>query len=251
MDICLLDRRGLENIHHSQVDHILTWLELKHILDTFGAIHRFLGERLPDGSTLPHVLLASGYHSDIVVDMEKVFEHPNLLDLLAHQIVLCMRGVAKKEIIMHPDMFIAGVPNGAINLGKVVADIIGVHFLPLEKDSRGVFRVVGDEALPDGVPVLLIDDVGTFCTSADKAARAILGRFPGVRIMPYEAMVLNRGQSALRTMANQMCRIISVVHKPLPIWAPCKDECPHCRAGSRAMKLEDMSREVLVAARNG
>ncbi|HNW50908.1 MAG TPA: orotate phosphoribosyltransferase [Prolixibacteraceae bacterium] len=111
---------------------------------------------------------ASGWHSPIYCDNRKVLSHPDTRDFICQQFV---RIIKEK----YPDVeMIAGVATGAIAIGVLVADKLGLPFIYVRskpKDHGLENLIEGD--LDAGQKVVVIEDLVSTGGSSLKAAEAI------------------------------------------------------------------------------
>lgn len=210
--------------------HLLTEEEVIYIAETLGAFWKYNYEVAKQGKSGLHAILKSGLHSDGFFISAILLEHSNIRWLFANQMVLRFNELG----IPKPD-WIVGIPKGATELGKDVAEIMGVKNAEIKKGDDGRISLES-EIMPDET-LLGVEDFSTRGTGFKEAVLAILSKQPKVKFLPYYGVILNRGglTEVEAEGIAQPFRIVPVTVKRINDWEP--PECPLCREfGSEAIK---------------
>jgi len=182
-----------------------------------------------------HALLKSLRHSDQFFVSKILLAHKNVREIIAHQLVMTYR----ERGIALPDG-VAGIPDGATELGEDFARIMGVRSVKMKK-AEG--KIVIDDNLPAGFRLLLIEDFCTRGTGFVEAAKDILRAFPATEILPLEIVILNRGGlSVIEVKMNGFddleFDVVALVTEKIDDWIA--EECELCiKFGSKPIKPKD------------
>jgi len=115
-----------------------------------------------------HFTWASGWKSPIYCDNRKTLSYPEIRDLLKQSFAkLIEQKYGKPE-------FIAGVATGAIAIGALVADFMGVPFVYVRPKPKehGLGNMIEGE-VPKGKKVIVIEDLISTGKSSLKAVEAL------------------------------------------------------------------------------
>lgn len=164
----------------------LTVEEVVHIATILGAYWQYDYAAAQKGRLGLHALLKSGWHSEGFIDMKILLQHENIMEIIAHQIVLQIRSLG----LTTPDR-IVGVPNGATELATRIAKMLGTRSVRMEKVGG---RMILDTEIPDGTSVLCVEDVCTRATGYKEAIREIANKYPFANFVPYAPVIFNRGE---------------------------------------------------------
>ncbi|MDO8424668.1 MAG: hypothetical protein Q7S70_01885 [bacterium] len=210
---------------------LLTELEVVYIAQTLGAFWRYDYVAAKIGRVGLHAELKSGLHSDGFFISRILLESPNIRLIIADQQALRFRQLA----LPHPD-WVAGIPDGATDLGKDVADLFGANLALMKKEDGRISTV---SQIPDGETLLLVEDFCTRGTGYIETVLDILAKQPKVRVLPYELVIINRGgldsiKVSIGNGAEFVAKVVPVVNYRVNDWKP--EECPLCKMGSKAIK---------------
>lgn len=142
--------------------------------------------------------LASGAHSDVYIDVKKAWTDPERLARLAEALA----------VHVLPGDRLAGMELGAVPLVVATALRTGSHYLIIRKaakDHGTRQRFEGD--LPEGAPVLLIEDVTTSGGSAADSVTVL--RAAGAKIDRAVAVV-DREMGAVGRLAQLGVTLVSL-----------------------------------------
>lgn len=180
----------------------------------------------------PHVILASGKHSNGFFLCKKVLKYGNLREMLAACIINNLRKVGSLSGIGG----VFGAPYSSITLSADVAKLMRVPHYIVEKSKNPdgsdgmVFKA--DDPIPDGTTLLQVEELITTLHSASLAKDAIITGNPGqVNFFPVIGALVYRPDNLENEFARYVCAHIS---KSVPSWEP--DKCPLCAKGSVAIR---------------
>lgn len=206
---------------------LLTPEEVVYMAETVGALWRYDYAALEQGRPGLHAELKSGLHSDGFFVSRILLESWNMRVIMADQIVLrfCQQRWNKPA-------WVAGIPDGATELGKEVARIMGVKAAEMKKENG---KITLNTLLPPGETLLMVED---FCTQGTGFREAVLDisvKQPGIQILRLVMVIINRGGlKEIRVENVGNFKIVPVVEYRVQDWKP--KDCPLCRAGSRVIK---------------
>ncbi len=229
IDILRLDRAGILGLRPTDVDRRLRPEEILHLATVLGAFWTYHYDRALIKPGL-HASLKSGLHSDGFFVSRILLAAENIRRILAEQLVKRLV-IADVERPTH----VAGIPDGATQLGRAVAEILGKPHLTLAKVD-GKIRLM--EPVPDRSQLLLIEDFCTRGTGFAEAVTAILESSfcpPTAQITRINPVIINRGGlEAVSVKRYGEFPVLSIVSRRIQDWTA--DECPLCRIGSEAIK---------------
>lgn len=210
---------------------LLTEEEVVYIAETLGAFWKYDYEAVKRGKAGLHAELKSLLHSDGFFISRILLEPPNIRTIMADQQVMRFNQLG----IPRPD-WVAGIPDGATELGKEVAELLGTKHAEMKKEEG---RIVLTSCIPALETLLLDEDFCTRGTGYTEAVLNILSRQPAVEILPYELVIINRG--GLKKILVEgfgsyklVAKVVAVVNYRVNDWKP--EECPLCEMGSKAIK---------------
>jgi len=224
-----MNRDELLALEPRDIQRFLTSEEVKHIARTLGAFWSYDYEASKAGKHGLHAELKSGRHSDGFFVSRIMLEADNIRSIMAHQIVMRLADSGVPS-----PCYIAGIPDGATALGKIVADILGSAFVEMRKCDG---RIELTTKLCSGADLLFIEDFCTRATGFREAVAAVATAYPDVEILPYDPVIINRGGLEVVEIdgpGKGRYEILPVVDERVSDWAPA--ECPLCKSGSEAIK---------------
>jgi len=230
IDILSLDRAGILALLPADVDRLLTAEEFFHIAFQLDAYWSFDYNAADEGRTGEHARLKSELHSDGFFVSRILLKSENMLRIMAEQMAMKMVQ-AGFRLPTH----VAGIPDGATDLGKVVCEILGAELIRLQKIDGKIVLV---DEVPSGAIIAFPED---FCTRGTGFIETVLAVrasplcAPDVIIYPANTVLLNRGglkEVCVLGLGN--FPVVAVVEKRINDWAP--EACPLCKMGSKPVK---------------
>lgn len=225
-DILLMGKSELLALGTGDVGRLLSVEEVLHIATTLGAFWKYDYQAAKEGRVGAHALLKSGLHSDGFFVSRILLAHKNMLWIFAHQIVMILGGAE----VPTPD-YVAGIPDGATNLGASVAEVLGVREVEMRKVGG---RIVLVEDIPDCATLLFVEDFCTRGTGLTEAVHAVLSKQPNVWLFPYDPVIINRGGlEEVRVQGVEgvdAFQILPIAEVRIQDWEARK--CPLCASGS-------------------
>ena len=187
----------------------------------------------------PHALLTSGRHSDGYIDISQILKFTNLRDILAQrmieEVLLPVTG-SKIEID-----YVVSSSMAAIAAGDGVATYLGgLVFVYTEKINNGIQKLKRFE-IPDGAKILQVEELITTMKTTYQVTNAILEKNKNVEFVRDQ-----NGKIVVLTLVHRPeklpieypdYRILPLVELEIHNWTP--EECPLCKAGSRALKPKE------------
>ena len=208
--------------------HNLTIYE-EEILCWFGLCD---GAWIHDGNpSKPHAKLSSGLCSNAFFECQAVLEHPNLNEILAHQLYekLIRNKVEKVD-------WVVGSPYAAITFSYEVAKAFGAAHGFAEKDpnnSSGKKMVWRRRTIPEGAVVLQIEELITTSNTFREVRRAIEeGNKYSVNFIPIIGALVHRPSKLPASYGNE--KVVALVERE--VWAVEPNECSLCKGGSERIK---------------
>lgn len=230
-DITKLSKDELISLEPKQVARrLLRPEEIWHIVNTFNVCWRYDYEKAKIGRVGYHAELSGGDHSDVFFNFPLLFNHKNLLIIMAEQLVLRHKKQADAE---KPD-WVAGIPNGAKVFGGEVSHFLNTRSADLRKDEN---RMILKSRICPIESVLLVEDVCTKGTAFKKAILAIRHKQPRAMILDYVLVFMRRGIPTIKIddCEYKIVSLINIENKDQDNrWAPAL--CPLCKMGSQPIK---------------
>lgn len=217
-------------------DRDITKAEFFYMANMLGAHWAYDYDAAKKGKPGKHALLKSLRHSDQFFISRILLSHENIRKIIAHQLVR----VFKRSKTSKPDR-IAGIPDGATELGKDVAIIMGVKYVEMQKIDG---KISLTENIPPWMSLLLVEDFCTRGTGFIEAVKDIALQCPKTRICPFELVILNRGGltaievdfgGGLKTEFS----IAALVTEKIEDWDGDDGSCEPCKLGSIAIKPKE------------
>lgn len=177
------------------------------------------------GGNKPHALLTSGKHSDCYCNSAQFVSNPVLVSLLAAGLAGEMQSLLKNR----PD-YVVGPAMGAITIGYDVARQMGTLFAFTEpvQTEQGKMQVLSRFTIPEGSTALIVEDAITTGGSVQKTVDELLKH--GVTVLPFVCVVIDwSGGTAFKDRT-----IVPLISQKMNVWEA--DECPLCKAGSKALR---------------
>lgn len=243
IDILSLDRDGILALDPNAVDRRLTAEELIHMAKQLDAFWAYNYEAAAAGRLGHHALLKSLLHSDGFFISRILLKPENVRRIMAMQMVMLLKA-SGLPLPTH----VAGIPDGATELGEMVNEILGTKYVKLEKIDGKIVLV--DEVPADAI-LWLIED---FCTRgtgfAETVAAVLESAFysPKAWVLPVNTVLLNRGGlKDVSVPGHGNFPVMAVVEHRINDWDSAKG-CPLCDKGSTAMKpkVDDATWQMFI-----
>ena len=206
---------------------LLSEEEVIYIAETLGTFWAYDYEAAKKGKVGMHAILKSEWHSDGFFISRILLELLNIRTIMADQQVLRFNqlGIPKPN-------WVAGIPDGASQLGQEVAKIMDVKNAEMRKEDG---RIVMVSTIAPDETLLLDEDFCTKGTGFKEAVADILSRQPKVKILPLELVIINRGGlTAIAIEGVGEFQVVAVANHRVNDWPP--PECPLCKMGSKPIK---------------
>ena len=222
-----MTKEELITLTPDSVDRLLTKEEVVHIAKVLGSYWEYNYQAAKQGKVGLHAELKSGLHSDGFFVSRILLQHLNIRQIMANQIVLRFNQLGMPK----PD-WVAGIPDGATELGQDVAKSMGVKNAEMRKEAGQIVLV---SAIGSHESMLLIEDFCTRGTGFKEAVADIQARQPDVKLLPYELMIINRGGlREIETEGAGAFKVVAAADHRVEDWDP--TECPLCKVGSKPIK---------------
>lgn len=228
MEIIGMTKEQLINLDSKSVDWLLSTEEIVYIAKTLDAFWQFDYEAAKQGRPGYHAELKSLLHSDGFFVSMILLQYPNVRAIMVNQLVLHFNRLR----IPKPDL-VAGIPKGATQLGKDVANLLGVANVEMKKEEDG--RIVLVSSIAPSKTLLLVEDFCTRGTGFTEAVLDIWSKQLEVNFLPYGLYILNRG--GLKEISVERVgsfKVVAAAEHRINDWEPSK--CPLCRMGSKVIK---------------
>ena len=234
-----MGREEILNIDPRDVTRLLTIDEILHMGKVLGAYWHYDYDAALAGRPGSHAITKSGFHTDEFLISRILLAPDNIRKIFAGQIVMLW----KLSGLPMPD-YVIGVPTGATDLARDVAQLIGARFVAMEK-------VNGRIVMPCAITgtVMLIEDLITRATGLREA----IGLLASLGILDYIFVIINRGLLEFIEIAGiGKFKIESIAGKKTNLWPPIPDAFPLCNLNSKAVypKLTDNHWEDLINSQN-
>jgi len=204
--------------------------EIFHIVDVFGASWSYDYEAAKRGKVGLHAKLKSGRHANRAFNSRVLFQAPNIRRIMACQIAMRLYGVLPQT----PD-YVAGIPNGATDLGKDLAWILSAKEAEMKK-CNGKIHLVTNIGLSS---ILFVDDFFSVGTGLREAVLQTHQSQPEANIVNCAPSILNLGEKNLIVVEDVgIFPIFSVADGKVQSWE--KSKCVLCNEfGSKPIKFKE------------
>ena len=233
-EIIGMTKEELINLDPLGIDRGLSEEEIVYIAKTLDSYWEYDYQAADEGKVGMHAILKSERHSDGFFVSRIMLQYPDIRAIMADQLVLRFQAenTLNQLMLPRPD-WVAGIPDGATELGQDVAKALGVRTAEMKKEDG---RIVLVSSIGPGEILLLIEDFCTRGTGFKEAVSDILFKQPKVKFLPYEFVIINRG--GLREIKVEgfdlPFRIVAAAEHRVNDWEPA--ECPLCKMGSKPIK---------------
>ena len=224
-----MSREELIALATNKVIGLLSEEDVVYIAKTLDAYWQYDYEAAKQGRPGLHAELKSLRHSDGFFVSKILLQYQNIREIMAEQLVFHFNrlGIAKP-------VWVAGIPDGATELGRDVARIMGVKYAEMKKEDGHIVMV---SLIAPGDSLLWIEDFCTQGTGLKEATLNVLLQQPHVNFCPYELVIINRGglkEIAVEGIGDPFQVVAAADHR-VDDWEPPK--CPLCNDyGSGAIK---------------
>lgn len=221
-----MTERQLLSLEPYEVFRLLTGEEILHIFKTLNGFWSYDYVVAKRGIVGYHAKLKSERCSDGFFYSKIVLQHPNLRRIIAKT----LKWKYEEIYPIKPDR-VAGIPDGAYELGHDVADYWGIPVLEMVKEN-GKIKLV-DEIDPNQL-LLLVEDFCTKGTGFKEVVGEISAAQPNAMILKTELVILNRGGLKEIEVDGEKFFILAAVTHRINDWDPA--ECPLHKMGSESIK---------------
>lgn len=163
-----------------------------------------------------HFYLTSGLHSDTYFQCAKLYEHPDVMQILGKELASKLEDL-EFDTIISPAI-------GAIIMGYETAKHAGKRFLFVERKD-GVLQLRRDYRLSKGEKVLIVEDVITTARTIKETIEAI---------KEFDAELVGVACIVDRTKGQTPYSITSLLQVEPVTYDP--SECPLCKEGIPLVK---------------
>lgn len=226
-------------------DRAMSQREMEAIFNYFDAFWKYEGN---PSILRPHALLKSKKHSNGFISCKNVLDHPPMCSIFAGELV---------KIILEKDLTfdaIASSAYSAINLGYEVARIISKKYNPrikhitVEKDKFENPTIIRG-GIPSNFKVLIINELMTNGSGSTwETKHAVLtcnGENPPPKVIDESFVLIHRSKD-YKLMDGS--KVVPVFHFDIEDWP--QDDCPYCKAGSKAIKPKVNNNWKIIHGRN-
>ncbi|MFA5714605.1 MAG: hypothetical protein WC998_02595 [Candidatus Paceibacterota bacterium] len=224
MKILEMGKGELLKLKPEDVTRLLSAEEVLHIAKVLGAFWMYDYKAKKPGM---HALLKSGQHSDGFFVSRILLSFKNIRMIISNQMAMKIR-----EAKIQPDR-VVGVPNGATELGRDIARILGAKRAKMEKNDG---KIVFSTKIKSEDSILIVEDFCTRGTGFAEAVRVVSAQ-SGAYIFPYNPVIINRGGLKYLSVKWRDYTILPVVEIRIKDWDP--NQCELCKAGSVAIKPKE------------
>lgn len=201
--------------------------EIVYIAKTLGSYWEYDYEAAEQGRVGMHAELKSLRHSNGFFVSRILLQYPNIREIMANQLVLRFNQLG----IPKPD-WVVGIPDGATELGKDVARIMGVKNAEMKKEDD---RIVLESSIDPDESMILVEDFCTRGTGFKEAVSDILSKQPKTRMLLYELVIINRGGlKEIEVEGVGAFQVVPAADHRVDDWE--SEKCPLCQKGSTSIK---------------
>jgi len=226
MDIQSLNKEKLIALEPQKVDRELFPAEIIHIAKMLGAYWGYDYEAAKKGLVGLHAELKSKRHSDGFFVSKIMLKYSNICKIMADQMALRLQGIDPA-----PE-WVAGIPDGATELGRDLARILNAKSAKMQKVD-GKIQLLSE--IPASESLLLCEDFCTKGTGFKEAVWNIKFKQSKIKFVFLEPVIINRGElDVVEVTGVGSFKIVPLSAYRVNDWAP--EECPLCKIGSKAIK---------------
>lgn len=214
---------------------VFTPQDVLHIFDALDA-----GWIYDNDPQKPHAELTSGMHSNGFFDCLRILRYPNLCEILARQLVKKLDASSIAQNIGQID-WVIGSPYAAITFSYEVARALNaIHGFvekdtapPLPTDPQAKRMLWARMTIPAGARVLDVEELITTSGTLKEVRRAVeAGNKEPVNFLPVVGALVHRPPKL--SVNYEGISVVALVEKEVQAFKP--EECPWCKAGSKALR---------------
>lgn len=222
-----LTKEELIALDPASIDRSLSEEEIVYMAKTLDSYWEYDYEAAGQARVGMHAELKSLRHSNGFFVSKILLQHPNIRAIMANQLVLRFNQLG----IPKPD-WVAGIPDGATELGQDVARIMGVRNAEMKKEDG---RIVLVSSIGPDESILGIEDFCTRGTGFKEAVLDILLKQSKVKFLLYELVIINRGGlKEIEVEGVGAFQVVPAADHRVDDWEP--EKCPLCQMGSTPIK---------------
>ena len=231
----MTDKEFLEHINKEP--KTLLPKEIRQCLEAADVFWVYDGEPRAD---YPHVGLTSGKHSNGFINVGSALKSYSGFRYAAALSLITNLGCG---LWIEGFTHVVGADTSSTELAALVARIIGVKHIRMTKhqDEKGKRQLwhPSNEPLLKGDKILHIEELITTSSSALQVREGIRRSNPDTQICfaEYLPTVVNRSDPENPVTKVENSKVISLLRIPISNFDP--DKCPHCEAGSKAIKPKE------------
>lgn len=226
-----MTRENLLNLDPNNINWFLSKEEIVYIATTLGAYWQYNYASAMMGRVGLHAELKSLRHSDGFFTSRVLLQSPNIREIMAKQLAFRFHEL---NAVPRP-AWVAGIPDGATELGQDVAKLLGAKNAEARKEDG---RIVFPRSFGPGETLLLVEDFCSSGTAFIGAAEDAVLQSCNVKVLPFELVLINRrGLEEIIVGGRYRFKIIPVVNHWVRDWSP--SACPLCKMGSLPIKPKE------------
>lgn len=178
----------------------------------------------------PHAHLTSNNnHSSGYFNASLLIENILILAKACHDLMLKLPPLQDKN-----GTVICGSAMGAVTIAYELArQLNSPRAIFTEKTSDGAMAIKRFNV--KDANVLMVEDVATTFSTTVKSIAAL--EAAGAIVLPTVGIIVNRSGMTSIGDGDSSRNVVALIEKELPIWTP--DECPLCKADSKAVRPKD------------
>jgi len=233
MDILKMNKNEILSIFPGEISKVLKTKEIIHIAKVLGAFWSYDYDAAEHGFCEKHFLFGSNIHTDGFFMLQELLKYPNIRMIMAEQLLFNFDSLG----IDDPD-WVAGISDDSIELAKDLALLFRSKFARMEK-IKG--RISLQTVIPPGERILLVEALCTRGINFFEAVHSIFSVNKAVHILPYELVLINRGDLRDINILNMgLFQVVAVAEYKINSWK--EKDCPLCKHGSIPVLLEGKNR---------
>lgn len=186
----------------------------------------------------PHAELTSGLCSNGYFNLSKVTQHPNVVAILARQLIKDLRTLS---VPLDKVDWVVGSPYAAITFSYEVAMQLGARHGFCEKDKDDPRKMIWKRSqIPEGEDVLQIEELITTSSTTKKVRKAVIeGNEQEVHFLPVVGTIVHRPPEMVSSynINGEDVKVVSLLQQE--IWAIEPKDCSLCQAGSEPLRPKD------------
>jgi orotate phosphoribosyltransferase len=169
-----------------------------------------------------HFKLTSGLHSDLYVQKDRIWAHPNLRNIIIEELLTKLDDFVIRFHVH--DVIITGPAQAGIPWAAIIADSIHRPFAYCEKDDFGMVFKRGFANSIKERPVIIVEDIITTGSSLRQTAEAI---YDCKGWVCAAICIWDRSNGEAEIQNDFPFPIYSLINEKVQSWSP--DKCPMCK----------------------